>query len=144
MKVRKKKNMKILNRMIATAMAVSMMTVPAHAATKKYVIAKADSKNVYVYTYTVDSTKYDKQSDNTLFGYGKLKKIPLASSAVYDGGEGTYRIKKNSKRFIKFVKSVQTSPGSFKVKRKKVKMHMGLPADVKTSGGKVTRITSLF
>lgn len=138
--------MKIGKSFAAAAMAVSMMmgTIPAHAATKQYVIAKADSRFVYVYANTVGSTKFNKYADNTLFGYGKLKKIALASSAVYKSGEGTYKIKKNTKKFIKFVKSVQTSPGTYKYKGKKIKMHMGLPANVKTSRGKVTRITSLF
>lgn len=108
---------------------------------KLYVIARADRTNIYVYRKTVWSTKFVKNADNVLFGYGGLRRIPISRNAKFYTAADDSSIKScRSEAFRAYVRSVQYSPGSFKLNGKKIKMHMGLTSKIRYSGSKAKYI----
>lgn len=132
-----------------TAVALGCMSAPATVKAKTpklYVIAKADKTGIYVYKKTVYSTKFVRNADEVLFGYGGLRRIPAAkNSFFYTGDSGKEVIKVyNSKPFRTYIESVQYSPGKFKLGGKKIKMHMGQTSEIKFSKGKVKYIYDML
>jgi len=131
------------------AVALGCMNAPATVKAKTpklYVIAKADKTGIYVYRKTVYSTKFVRNADEVLFGYGGLRRIPAAKHAIfYTGDSGKEVIKVyNSKPFRTYIESVQYSPGKFKLGGKKIKMHMGQTSEIKFSKGKVKYIYDML
>lgn len=132
-----------------TAVALGCTNAPASVKAKTpklYVIAKADKTGIYVYKKTVYSTKFVRNADEVLFGYGGLRRIPAAKHAKFFTGDSGKEVIKvyNSKPFRTYIESVQYSPGKFKLGGKKIKMHMGQTSKIKFSKGKVKYIYDML
>lgn len=131
------------------AVALGCMSAPVAVKAKTpklYVIAKADKTGIYVYKKTVYSTKFVRNADEVLFGYGGLRRIPAAKNSKFFTGDSGKEVIKvyNSKPFRTYIESVQYSPGKFKLGGKKIKMHMGQTSEIKFSKGKVKYIYDML